>query len=360
MIGRDESVPYDRPNLSKDYLAGDAPEEWIPLRPAEFYAEHSIDLIRGMTVSQIDVAGRRVRLDDDSVRPFDRLLLATGADPVKLPIPGAELKHVHYLRTLADSRAIIAAAEDAKRAVVIGASFIGLEVAAALRAREVHVEVVAPESVPLERVLGAEVGRFVRTLHESQGVRFHLGRKPAAIAQGAVTLDDGTALACDFVVMGVGVRPRLGLAEAAGLPIDRGLVVDDQLRAAPPVWAAGDVARYPDPRSGKPVRVEHWAAAERQGQAAARNMLGAALPFRDVPFFWSAHYDVTLNYVGHAETFDAVEIRGSLEKRDALVAYREGGRIAAVVTLGRDRQSLEAEAAMERGDEAGLAALVAS
>jgi apoptosis-inducing factor 3 len=355
-----EEPPVDRPNLSKDYLAGHAPEEWIPLRDAAFYRSIGVELVTGDTAQALDVANKTVTLASGRRLAFGALLYATGAEPVRLPLPGAERAEVHTLRTLADSRAIIARAVAGARAVVIGASFIGLEVAAALRAREVHVEVVAPESVPLERVLGAEVGRFVRTLHESQGVRFHLGRKPAAIAQGAVTLDDGTALACDFVVMGVGVRPRLGLAEAAGLPIDRGLVVDDQLRAAPPVWAAGDVARYPDPRSGKPVRVEHWAAAERQGQAAARNMLGAALPFRDVPFFWSAHYDVTLNYVGHAETFDAVEIRGSLEKRDALVAYREGGRIAAVVTLGRDRQSLEAEAAMERGDEAGLAALVAS
>jgi NADPH-dependent 2,4-dienoyl-CoA reductase/sulfur reductase-like enzyme len=217
---------------------------------------------------------------------------------------------------------------------------------------------VAPEPVPLERVVGAEVGAFVRGLHEEKGVRFHLGRKPAAIEEGHVTLDDGTRLACDFVVMGVGVRPRLALAEAAGLAIERGLLVDEHLRAAPGVWAAGDVARYPDPRSGKPIRVEHWVAAERQGQAAARNILGAGEPFRDVPFFWSAHYDATLNYVGHAEAFDAAELRGSLKDRDAIIAYREGGKIAAILTLGRDLANLQAEAAMERGDEEALEALL--
>ena len=223
MVGRDESVPYDRPNLSKDYLAGNAPEEWIPLRPREFYDEHSIELITATTVSRIDVGARRVELADGNTLQFDRLLLATGADPVRPPIPGADLEHVHYLRTLADSRAIIAAAGDAKKAVVIGASFIGLEVAASLRARGLSVDVVAPEGVPLERVLGAEMGAFVKATHESEGVTFHLGRKSTAIDRSQVTLDDGTALQCDIVVVGVGglplrcdAEPGLLLAEHEG------------------------------------------------------------------------------------------------------------------------------------------------
>jgi NADPH-dependent 2,4-dienoyl-CoA reductase/sulfur reductase-like enzyme/nitrite reductase/ring-hydroxylating ferredoxin subunit len=350
--------PVDRPNLSKDYLAGNAPEEWVTLRDPAFYRSIAVDLLTGDAARSLDVGGRELVLDSGRRLPFEALLYATGAEPVRLPLPGADRPEVHVLRTVADSRAIIARAERGGRAVVVGASFIGLEVAASLRARGVEVDVVAPEPVPLARVVGDEVGAFVRRLHESHGVRFHLGRKPTSIEPGKVTIDDGTILACDFVVMGVGVRPRLALAEAAGLRIDRGVVVDDTLRAAPGIYAAGDVARYPDPRSGQPVRVEHWVVAERMGQAAARNMLGAAKPFRDVPFFWSAHYDVTLGYVGHAESWDAIEVRGSLEARDALVAYRHGGRVLAVVTLGRDRASLEAEAAMERGDEGALEAVV--
>ncbi len=350
--------PVDRPNLSKDYLAGNAPEEWIPLRDAEFYRSIEVDLVTGDAARSIDLGGKSLTLQSGRYLAFEALLYATGAEPIRLPIPGADRPDVHLLRTLDDSRAIIARATPGKHAVVIGASFIGLEVAASLRARGVEVDVVAPEPVPLARVVGDQVGAFVRSLHEAHGVRFHLGRKPTAIADGSVTVDDGSTLRCDFVVMGVGVRPRLAIAEAAGLKIDRGVVVDQYLSAAPGVYAAGDVARYPDPRSGQPVRVEHWVAAERMGQAAARNMLGAAGPFRDVPFFWSAHYDVTLSYVGHAEAWDAIEVHGSLESRDALIAYRQGGRVLAVVTVGRDRASLEAEAAMETGDEAALEAVV--
>jgi len=350
--------PVDRPNLSKDYLAGTAEEGWIPLRPEDFYGSIDVELVTGDPGSALDLGERALTLKSGRRVPFDALLYATGAEPIRLPLPGADRPEVHLLRTFADSRAIIARAESGRRAVVVGASFIGLEVAASLRAREVEVDVVAPDDVPLARVLGPEPGAFVRSLHEERGVRFHLGRKPAAIADGSVSLDDGERLSCDFVVLGVGVRPRLALAEAAGLPIDRGVVVDERLSAAPGVWAAGDVARYPDPRSGERVRVEHWVVAERMGQAAARNMLGADRPYRDVPFFWSAHYDLSLRYVGHAESWDSIEVRGSLEERDALVAYRSGGRVAAVVTLGRDRASLEAEAAMERGDEDALEEVV--
>jgi NADPH-dependent 2,4-dienoyl-CoA reductase/sulfur reductase-like enzyme/nitrite reductase/ring-hydroxylating ferredoxin subunit len=352
-----EEPPVDRPNLSKDYLAGHAEEGWLTLRDEDFYRSIGVERVIEAAGS-FDVAHKTLALASGRQIAFGTLLYATGAEPVRLGLPGADLPHVHTLRTAADSKSIIARAAQARRVVVIGASFIGLEVAASLRARELEVDVVAPEEVPLTRIVGDEVGEFVRRLHEEKGVLFHLGRKPATIAADSVTLDDGTTLPCDLVVMGVGVRPRLALAEAAGLPIERGVVVDELLRAAPGVYAAGDVARYPDPRSGKPVRIEHWVHAERMGQAAARNILGAALPYRDVPFFWSAHYDVTLNYVGHAEAFESAERSGRLEARDALVAYREDGRIAAVLTVGRDRRSLEIEAAMERGDDEALETLV--
>jgi apoptosis-inducing factor 3 len=357
LVGREDSVPVDRPNLSKDYLAGTAPEEWIPLRAREFYAEHKIDLRLGVAARAIDTALKAVELANGTFLPYDALLLATGAEPVRLPIPGSDLEHVYTLRSLADSRAIIARAAGAKRAVVLGASFIGLEVAASLRARGLEVDVVAPDEQPLARVLG-EVGAFVRGLHEAKGVRFHLGRKPASIAPREVTLDDGARLACDLCVMGVGVRPASALAEAARIAVDGGILTDEYLETSVPgVFAAGDVARYATGR-GTRQRVEHWVHAGRQGQVAAQNILGRRRPFTHVPFFWSAHYDVTINYVGHAEAWDAMQIAGSLDRRDATIAYRAAGAIRAVATIGRDRVSLMAEEAMERGDVQALEALM--
>jgi NADPH-dependent 2,4-dienoyl-CoA reductase/sulfur reductase-like enzyme len=263
---------------------------------------------------------------------------------------------VHYLRSLADSRAIVATADGAARAVVIGASFIGTEVAASLRQRGLEVHVIEPDELPLGRILGPQLGEFVRDLHEEHGVIFHLGRTASALGAGDVTLDDGTTLPADLVVIGVGVRPRTALAEAAGLKVDNGVLVDEHLRtSAEGVWAVGDIARWPDVHSGRRIRVEHWVVAERQGQAAARDMLGRGEPFRDVPFFWSQHYDVPINYVGHAEGWDEIVVEGSVEDRDCLVAYRKDGRILAVASIYRDSESLRAELAMERGELRDLA-----
>ena len=360
MVGRDDSVPYDRPNLSKDYLAGNAPEEWIPLRPPEFYAEHSIELISGTTVSEIDRNDRSVKLSNGSTIPFDKLLLATGADPVRPPIQGAGLPHVHYLRTLADSRALIEAAKNSRKAVVIGASFIGLEVAASLRTRGLEVDVVAPETLPLERVLGGQIGAFIQKKHESEGVTFHLGHTATSIDGSNVTLDDGSSLPADLVVIGVGVRPAVSLAEQAGLSVEKGIVVDEFLETSMPgVFAAGDIARYPDPRSEQNVRIEHWVVAERQGQTAARNMLGKREKFTTVPFFWSNHYSTSIYYVGHVERWDDIIVSGDIDEGDASVGYRLGDRILAVASIGRDKESLEAEAAMERSDWRALEAMFA-
>jgi NADPH-dependent 2,4-dienoyl-CoA reductase/sulfur reductase-like enzyme/nitrite reductase/ring-hydroxylating ferredoxin subunit len=347
IVDEEETSPYDRPNLSKDYLAGNAPEEWIPLRPADFYAAHDIEVVRARA-TRIDVAGRSLEASGRAPIPFDALLLATGADPIRLPIPGADLPHVRYLRSLADSRAIIAALADVQRVVVIGGSFIGLEVAASLRTRGLDVHVVAPESVPLERVLGAELGAFIRALHEERGVVFHLGHKPASIDAGGVVLDDGSRVDAQLVVIGVGVRPRLALAEAAGLAMDRGVSVDARLAtSAPGIYAAGDIARWPDPHTGERIRVEHWVVAQRMGQTAARNMLGASEAFDQVPFFWSAHYDVSINYVGHAEKWDAIVTDGSAAHRDVAVSFELAGKRLALATIFRDEESLRAELAME-------------
>jgi apoptosis-inducing factor 3 len=346
----DPDAPYDRPNLSKDYLAGSASEDWIPLHPPEFYSERGIAVVHDRRVMAVEPQARRIRLDNGETREYGALLLATGATPVRLlpELEGGGLP-VHYLRSFADSKAIIAAAHQAERVVVLGASFIGLEVAASLRARKLEVHVVAPDSRPLERVLGPELGDFVRRLHEEHGVNFHLRQTAKEIAGGMVTLDNGDRLAADFVVAGIGVRPNIELAERAGLSIDRGVVVDQQLQTnAPGIFAAGDIARWPDPHTGERIRVEHWVVAQRQGQAAARSILGQGERFEAVPFFWSQHYDVPINYVGHAERWDAVNIEGSIEERNCAVRFVRGDRTLAVATIYRDHESLEAELAMER------------
>jgi NADPH-dependent 2,4-dienoyl-CoA reductase/sulfur reductase-like enzyme/nitrite reductase/ring-hydroxylating ferredoxin subunit len=354
MISADASPPVDRPNLSKDYLAGTAQEEWIPLRAAEFYAERRIDLLLNARVTSLDLRQKRVSLADGGSREYSSLLLATGADPVQLAIPGAAAGQVFHLRTFSDSKAIVARAASAKRVLVIGASFIGLEVAASLRARELEVHVVAPEEVPLVRVMGAEVGGFIRRVHEDHGVFFHLGLTVARVDGTSVTLSDGSAVEADFIVAGVGVRPVIDFAEKAGLSVDRGLMVNEYLETSEPgVFAAGDIARWPDPHTGERIRVEHWVVAERQGQVAARNMLGRRERFDAVPFFWSQHYDVAINYVGHAERWDAVVIDGSLEARECVVHFKRGDRTLAVATVGRDRASLQAERVMEVGAATG-------
>jgi NADPH-dependent 2,4-dienoyl-CoA reductase/sulfur reductase-like enzyme/nitrite reductase/ring-hydroxylating ferredoxin subunit len=350
IVDDDESSPYDRPNLSKDYLAGNAPEEWIPLRPDGFYAEHKIETIRARA-TKLDTSARNVQVEGRGAIPYDALILATGADPVRLPLPGADLPHVHYLRTLKDSRSIIAAAKNAKQALVMGTSFIGLEVAASLRTRkpEMPVHVIGPDKVPLERVMGEDLGKFIQSLHEEHGVEFHLGQTATKIDATGVTLQNGERLAADLVVIGVGVKPRVQLAQSAGLAVDNGVIVNEYLETSVPgVFAAGDIARFPDPHSGERIRVEHWVVAERLGQTAARNVLGLREPFDSAPFFWSAHYEVTIDYVGHATKWDRTEVDGDPNARDVAVRYVRDGRLQAIATIFRGKESLEAEIAMER------------
>jgi NADPH-dependent 2,4-dienoyl-CoA reductase/sulfur reductase-like enzyme/nitrite reductase/ring-hydroxylating ferredoxin subunit len=349
LIDRDQEAPYDRPNLSKDYLAGSVQEEQLPLHPSAYYEERRVELVRGRQVTALDLGSKRLTFDDGATREFGAIVLATGADPVRLAMPGEPGPPTHYLRTLADSRAIIKSAEGARRAVVLGASFIGLEVAASLRARKIEVHVVAPDRRPLERVLGPELGDFIRGLHEQHGVIFHLGGKASGLTRGGVVLEGGERLDADFIVAGVGVRPATALAQQAGLRVESGIVVDAHLEtAAKGVFAVGDAARWPTPRGGGLVRVEHWVLAQRQGQAVARTIVGERAPFTDVPFFWSQHYDIAINYVGHAERWETIEIDGSLEQHDGSVRYRAKGRVLAVASIFRDRENLEAELAMER------------
>jgi NADPH-dependent 2,4-dienoyl-CoA reductase/sulfur reductase-like enzyme/nitrite reductase/ring-hydroxylating ferredoxin subunit len=360
LIGAEATPTVDRPNLSKDYLAGTAPEEWMQLRSREYYAEQEIELHTGTRAVDIDPTGRKVKVEDGRIFAYEAMLLATGARVIKLNIPGGELPHVHYLRTLADSRAIIEKAKSAKTAVVIGASFIGLEVAASLRSRGLAVTVVAPEAVPLEKVMGAQVGGFIRKLHEEKGVSFQLGRKPAAVEADGVTLDDGKKLPAELVVIGVGVVPVVDLAELAGCRVDRGVVVDPFLQTTVPgIFAAGDIARWPGRVAGTSMRVEHWVVAQRQGQTVARNMLGQKLRYEGIPFFWSQHYDVKISYMGHVESWDTTTVHGSLEKKSCVVAYRIDDRVYAAASIGRDRESLELEFLLAHNDQAAIERILA-
>ena len=348
LIDPDSDAPYDRPNLSKDYLAGTAPEDWLPLHPRSFYSELDIDLVLGRRARALAPSRQLLTLEDGTGLRYDQLLIATGATPVELDIPGA-VGRILYLRSLKDSRRIIEAAESARRAVVIGTSFIGLEVAASLRTRGLEVHAVGPDPLPLVRVLGPDLGTFVRDLHQEHGVVFHPGRTVREVRADGVVLDDGTWLPAELVVAGVGVRPNVELAREAGLAVDQGILVDEWLETSTSgICAAGDVARWSDPRTGERIRVEHWVVAERMGQTVARNLLGRRETFDAVPFFWSQHYDVPIAYVGYGTGWDRTVVDGEPAARDCAVTYYRGDRAVATATIYRDRQSLETEVALEQ------------
>ncbi|MGP1667365.1 MAG: NAD(P)/FAD-dependent oxidoreductase, partial [Rhodanobacter sp.] len=349
ILSADKTRPCDRPNLSKGYLSGTATDDSNLLRSTDFYTTQKIDLQLGVRVTSIDTAAKTIEVEGGGTQAYDVLLLATGATPRPLEIPGADQPHVHYLRTLSDARALVAGIATAKHAVIIGASFIGLEVASSLRKRGVGVHVVGTETTLMEKVLGPQVGDFLRKLHEQHGVTFHLGTTATSIDEHSVTLANGERVQADLVVIGIGVIPSTALAKQAGLAVDHGVLVDAYLHtSAPDVFAAGDIASWPDRLSGKRVRVEHWVVAERQGQTAAHNILGRQERFDHVPFFWTQQYDFSLRYVGHAAAWDEIDIDGSLEAGDCTVTYRLVGQELAKAFVHRDLESLRTELAMEQ------------
>lgn len=348
MLSQDQDPPYDRPNLSKDYLAGTALEEWMPLRSDDWYRDNKIELRLGTKVDAIEIDKREVTLDSGERLPFDRLLIATGSEPKRLEQEGFSGANVFTLRSFADARAIIDRAKPNSRAVILGSSFIGLEAAAALHKRNVDVTVISPEKTPFERVFGQELGRSLQKLHEDHGVRFHLGNVAARFENGEIVLATGARVPADFVLVGVGVTPRAALAEAAGLTVSNGVWVDEHLETScPGVFAAGDIAAYPDPLTGERVRIEHWTVAERQGQIVAANMLGARESFASAAFFWTEQHGVTVRYVGHATSWDEIRSDGGIDTEDCLLRYYREGKHLASATIKRDKANLNDELALE-------------
>jgi len=342
MITREDRLPYDRPNLSKDYLQGHAEPEWMPLRPDEFFTDHGVEVARGKEVTRVDATTRVITFSDGDSLSYDALLVATGGAPRKLPFQPDDLANVFLLRSFADADAIIEAAATASRAVVIGASFIGMEVASSLIERKCSVTVVAPESAPFQEILGAEIGALFQGLHESHGVGFKLGasvtRFEGAGKVEAVALENGERLEADLVVIGVGVKPATDFLKGVELFEDGGVVVDERLRAADGLYAAGDVARFPDQRTGKHTRIEHWRTALQQGRIAAHNMAGKNVAYDGVPFFWTRQFDTGLLYVGHAEEWDEIIFQGDLSAHHFLAFYVKDGRVMAVAGMNHERE----------------------
>ena len=349
LLSADADPPVDRPNLSKDFLAGNAPPEWIPLRDEAWYRDQAIDLRLGTEATAIDTEGRTVTTGSGETFGYDRLLLATGSEPIRLSETSFDPAKVRVLRTLADARALVALARPGARVAILGSSFIGLEAAAALRAQEVEVAIVSPDTVPFEQSLGREVGAFFQALHERHGVAFHLGRIGVGYDGARLRLDDGHDVDADFVLAGIGVRPRAALAAAAGLDVVRGVQVDAFLETSlPGLYAAGDIATYPDALTGKPARIEHWVVAERQGQTVAANMLGLRRRFDSVPFFWTEQYGIALRYVGHAAPPFEVTIEGSIDDGAFIARYHDNGALRASAAVGMDQASLADELELER------------
>jgi 3-phenylpropionate/trans-cinnamate dioxygenase ferredoxin reductase component len=334
LVGAEEERPYERPPLSKDYLRGEAERETVYVHPEGFYSDHDIELRLGRTAVSVDVAGSEVALDDAERLRYDRLLLATGAEPRGLSIPGGDLDGVLYLRSVADCDALRGRLDRGGTVVVIGAGWIGAEVAASARQRGLDVTVIEPLTVPLERVLGTEVGAVYRDIHVDHGVHMLLGTGVEAFEGGTaverVRTSDGRELDCDFVVVGVGVQPRIGLAAQAGLAVDNGILVDEHLQtSAPGVFAAGDVANAHHPLYGERIRVEHWANALHQGPLAARAMLGEPDVYDRLPYFFSDQYDVGMEYAGFARSWDRVIFRGDPATREFIAFWLTGDRVVA-------------------------------
>ena len=336
MITAEEDLPYDRPNCSKAYLSGEAPEEWMPLRDAGFYEKHGIELLPGQTVIRVDGPNKRIEFAGREPLHYDQLVLCTGAVPRSLSVPGMDRDRVYTLRSLSDSRRLREEAGEEQKVVIVGASFIGLESAASLRAQGCLVTVVAPEEVPMARIFGERIGTLLQRMHESAGIQFELGRQVERLeGEGGVehvVLDDGRQIEADFVLVGVGVQPNTGFFKGIPLETDGSVRTDEHLKIYDDLYAAGDIARFP--YQGRPTRIEHWQVACQQGRIAGMNMAGAERPYEAVPFFWTRQHGHSLAYVGHAAEFDRIIYQGDLEQKQFLAFYIKDEEVRAVAGMG--------------------------
>jgi Uncharacterized NAD(FAD)-dependent dehydrogenases len=342
MITRENRFPYDRPNLSKDYLAGHAEPEWMPLRSEEFFEIYNIEILFEREVAKVEAAAKKITFADGEVLLCDKLLVATGGNPRKLDLPNAGLKNIFLLRSFENADDIIAAVDGSKSAAIIGASFIGMETAASLKQRGIAVTIIAPDQVPFERVLGTEIGKLFRQVHEENGVEFRLGSQVKGFVGDetvqAVVLDSGENVEADLVIVGIGVSPATAFLEGVALHKDGGVIADRHLQIGEDLYAAGDIVHFPDARTGESIRIEHWRTALQQGRTAAHNMAGKATSFEAIPFFWTTQFGVTLNYVGHIKSWDEIIVQGDVEKKDFLAFYVKDYKVLAVAGMNRDTE----------------------
>ncbi|WP_298916050.1 FAD-dependent oxidoreductase [uncultured Nostoc sp.] len=354
MITQDDRLPYDRTKLSKDYFIGETSSEEMPLRSPDFYKEHAIEVLLNKRVEQVQTTAKAITFTDsasgsdagasgDSLN-YDALLVATGGKPLQLDIPGADLQNILTLRSFDDTDRILTLSKQKGQAVVIGSSFIGMETAAGLSQHGLQVTVVSPDSVPFKKTLGEEIGKIFQQVHEENGVSFKLGRKAVEFEGSdkveAVILDNGDRLKADIVIVGIGVQPATDFLQGIDLyPKDGSVVVDEYLRAADGIYAAGDIARYPDWRTSESLRVEHWRVAAQQGRIAAHNMAGKAVKFRGLPLFWTMQFKFPLRYIGHAQSWDEIIVDGDLQKQEFIAFYVKNNQVLAVATSHKDTET---------------------
>ena len=341
MITGENHPPYDRPNLSKEYLQGEAEPDWMPLRSDDFYKEYGIELKLKTIVNAVDVANKNLSLGNDETLKYDKLLLTTGGIPRKLNIPGSDLKNIFYLRSFDDADNIIGAANNAKKAVVIGASFIALESAFGLKKRGLDVTVAAPENLPFEKIFGEEIGSLIKKQHESEGIKFKLGNRISEFkgdsAVNKVMLKDNSEIETDLVLVGIGVKPATEFLEGINLVDDGSIMVDKHFHATQDVYAAGDIATFADPLFGSGVRIEHYRTAEQEGRIAGFNMAGKSIEFRSDPFFWTVQAGLTINYVGHVKDWDEIIIDGNVHQKEFIAYYIKDNIILAAAGINKDK-----------------------
>ncbi len=352
MVSQENRAPYDRPNLSKDYLSGQAQEDWMPLRSDEFYKENNIELLLNKKVRELKVKDKEIIFGDGRSIKYNKVLIATGGKARKLNLPGENLKNIFSLRSFDDADGIIKAAGQSENVVIIGASFIGLETAYSLSKKKIPVTVISQELIPFERVFGREVGKLFKKLHEENGVNFKLSRTLKAFEGKekveSVSLEQGGRIDADTVIVGIGVKPATDFISGLNLLPDGSIRVNKNFLASVDVYAAGDIVTIPDWRTGEDIRIEHWRTALQQGRAAAHNMAGKETSFDSIPFFWTDQLGLSLQYVGHAKDWEEIIIHGDITSKDFISFYIKKDIVYSAAGCGRDKEMAAIEELMRR------------